>query len=98
MCLTTHYRDFHCQHRWACITLPCYPGMGFDNCPQFVDGQVRPLPARIVAKGEACPRWYVFFFLFHFPPCLVLFYYEGCRFGGFERDMGMVLLIGLAWW
>ncbi len=64
MCIITHYRDFHCQHRWASITAPCYPGMGFDNCPQFVDGQVRPLPARLVAQGEACPKWYVFFFLF----------------------------------
>jgi hypothetical protein len=59
MCQVTHYRDFHCSHRWATIARPCYPGMGFDTCPQFVDGQVRPLPPRLVAQGEPCPRWYV---------------------------------------
>ncbi|KAH6854609.1 hypothetical protein B0I37DRAFT_410681 [Chaetomium sp. MPI-CAGE-AT-0009] len=59
MCLVTHYRDFHCGHRWATITQPCYPGMGFDTCPQFVDGRARPLPPRLVAQGEPCPKWLV---------------------------------------
>lgn len=59
MCLVTHYRDFHCGHRWAIVTTPCYPGMGFDTCPQFVDGQARPLPPRLVAQGEPCPKWCV---------------------------------------
>jgi hypothetical protein len=81
MCLVNHHRDFHCGHRWATIAVPCYPGMGFDTCPGFVDGQIRPLPPRLVAKGELCPKWYAlyarprppflflffFFFLFFFP-------------------------------
>ncbi|KAK4240683.1 hypothetical protein C8A03DRAFT_41795 [Achaetomium macrosporum] len=56
MCVVNHYRDFHCKHRWATIAVPCYPGMGFDICPGFVDGQIRPLPPRLVAKGEPCPK------------------------------------------
>jgi len=59
MCLITHYCDFHCGHRWASITAPCYPGMGFDTCPEFLNGQVQPLPPRLVAQGEKCPKWYV---------------------------------------
>jgi hypothetical protein len=70
MCLVTHYRDFHCGHRWATITTPCYPGMGFDTCPEFVDGQVKPLPPRLVAQGERCPKWYVFFLLDYSHSCL----------------------------
>ncbi|KAK3298871.1 uncharacterized protein B0H64DRAFT_439304 [Chaetomium fimeti] len=56
MCLITHYRDFHCGHRWATVTQPCYPGMGFDACPKFTDGKARPLPPRLVAQGEPCPK------------------------------------------
>ena len=57
MCQITHYRDFHCKHRWASITWPCAPGMGFDTCPDFGDGICRQLPQRLVAMGEACPKW-----------------------------------------
>lgn len=60
MCQITHYRDFHCKHRWASITWPCAPGMGFDTCPDFVDGIRRQLPRRLVAMGEGCPKWCVF--------------------------------------
>ncbi|KAK4142623.1 uncharacterized protein C8A04DRAFT_13058 [Dichotomopilus funicola] len=56
MCLVTHYRDFHCNHHWAVITTPCFPGMGFDNCPSFFEGQAHPLPKRLVALGERCPK------------------------------------------
>lgn len=66
MCLVTHYRDFHCGHHWAAITTPCFPGMGFDNCPSFFEGRAHPLPKRLVALGERCPKWYIFFFLFPF--------------------------------
>ncbi|KAL1841200.1 hypothetical protein VTJ49DRAFT_7321 [Mycothermus thermophilus] len=45
-----------CKHRWATITNPCYPGMGFDNCPTFMDGQVRPDPPRRATRGEKCPK------------------------------------------
>lgn len=62
MCQVTHYRDFHCKHRWATITLPCFPGMGFNTCPDFVNGRARPLPPRLVAQGQSCPTWYVYFF------------------------------------
>lgn len=66
MCQVVHYRDFHCHHRWATIAVPCYPGMGFDTCPEFVAGRAKPLPPRLVAQGEPCPKWYVFFFSFPF--------------------------------
>lgn len=69
MCVVTHYRDFHCKHRWATITTPCYLGMGFDNCPMFYDGQVRPPPRMLVAQGEMCPRWYVLLFFFYLFYC-----------------------------
>lgn len=81
MCQVIHYRDFHCNHRWAVIAVPCYPGMGFDTCPDFVDGRAKPLPPRLVARGQPCPKWYALFpltlrlpvFLVLTPPSLAVY-------------------------
>jgi hypothetical protein len=78
MCVVTHYRDFHCGHRWATIAVPCGPGMGFDTCPGFVDGRARPLPSRLVAQGELCPKWCVLFFFLPFLPCCFYFLIFTC--------------------
>ncbi|KAK4131755.1 hypothetical protein BT67DRAFT_444537 [Trichocladium antarcticum] len=59
MCRVTHYRDFHCGHRWAAISAPCCPGLGFNTCPDFVTGRAKPLPPRLVALAAPCPTWYV---------------------------------------
>ncbi|KAL2153906.1 hypothetical protein VTH82DRAFT_2582 [Thermothelomyces myriococcoides] len=56
MCHIAHYWDYHCGHRWATITLPCYPGAGFDTCPEFINGRMKPLPPRLVAREEKCPK------------------------------------------
>ncbi|KAK0661576.1 hypothetical protein QBC41DRAFT_235899 [Cercophora samala] len=55
MCKIVHYKDFHCGHRWAVITLSCYPGFGFDNCPSLFDGRAKPYPQKVVAQGHLCP-------------------------------------------
>ncbi|KAK5655447.1 hypothetical protein OQA88_5718 [Cercophora sp. LCS_1] len=56
MCQFVHFTDQTCKHKWAKITLSCYPGWGFSTCPLFFDRHsTGPMPRTVIACQEPCP-------------------------------------------
>ncbi|KAI2471237.1 hypothetical protein F4781DRAFT_429586 [Annulohypoxylon bovei var. microspora] len=44
----------NCRHHWLHIYRPCWPGQGFDTCPEFGDGVAREQPQLVFVAG-LCP-------------------------------------------
>ncbi|KAG5930620.1 hypothetical protein E4U42_005282 [Claviceps africana] len=57
MCQVTYFHHATCRHKWAVISRPCAPGLGFSNCPSFLhEGSIKETPRVYRTKARVCPR------------------------------------------
>ncbi|KAG6087014.1 hypothetical protein E4U15_000195 [Claviceps sp. LM218 group G6] len=59
MCQVTYFHHQKCQHKWAIISRPCGPSLGFSNCPSFLHGEAGPIketPKIYKTRSRICPQ------------------------------------------
>lgn len=56
MCNVTYFQHKTCKHKWAVVSQPCGPGMGFSTCELFGNGAAKEATAMYKTKSRLCPR------------------------------------------